>query len=75
MTKNANFQTSSFGFRIVSNFDIRNSDLILAHWRPFGGVYPFDSLRAGSDRGRAQDRRGAKNCVEIAAEYSISISR
>ena len=28
----------------------------LGSWRPFGGVYPFDSLRAGSDKGRAQDR-------------------
>ncbi len=38
------FRISSFGFRIF----IRE--------RPLGGVYPFDSLRAGSDKGRAQDR-------------------
>jgi len=41
-----------FGLFRFSSFGIR----IFIWERPFGGVYPFDSLRAGSDKGRAQDR-------------------
>ncbi len=55
------FRISSFGIRIF----IRE--------RPFGGVYPFDSLRAGSDKGRAQDRLGAKNFVEVVLLKILSV--
>ena len=50
-----------FGLFRISSFGIR----IFIRERPFGGVYPFDSLRAGSDKGRAQDRLGAKNFVKV----------
>ncbi len=41
--------------------------------RPFDGVYPFDSLRAGSDEGRAQDRLGAKNFAEVVLLNILSV--
>ncbi len=58
-----------FGLFRISSFGIR----IFIRERPFGGVYPFDSLRAGSDKGRAQDRVGAKNFVEVVLLNGLSV--
>ncbi len=58
-----------FGLFRFSSFGIR----IFIWERPFGGVYPFDSLRAGSDKGRAQDRLGAKNFVEVVLLNVLSV--
>ncbi len=56
-----NFGHSNFD--IVSDFDIRNWDFILCG--PFGGVYP--------DRGRAQDRLGANNFIEMVLLNILSV--
>ncbi len=50
-----------FGLFQISSFGIR----IFIRWRPFGGVYP--------DKGRAQDRLGAKNFVEVVLLNILSV--
>ncbi len=61
------FRISIFGFEYfglfrISSFGIR----IFIRERPFGGVYP--------DKGRAQDRLGAKNFVEVGLLNVLSVS-